>query len=97
MVKCPMTMMQRHLFHVWQAGGTLSHMWIAASSDRLPQMSSHCCHAELGRPNQYGTYDNGHAHPQINPAQGEWYVDRRKLDVCVDMSSLAVGITDQNW
>lgn len=34
---------------------------------------------------------------QINPTQEEWYVDPRKLDVCVDMSSLAVGITDQNW
>lgn len=38
-----------HLFHVWQTGGTLSCVRMAAIRDRLHQTSSYCCHTEWGQ------------------------------------------------
>ena len=39
-------------------------------------------------------YNIGHSHlaQQLDPAQGEWCVDTKKLDIWLDMSSLAVGV-----
>ena len=41
--------LERCFLHVWPAGGTLSHVWVALCGDRMHQAMSHCRFAKLGR------------------------------------------------